>query len=255
MMFFALIIGVWISIKRAKKAGIAPDTVMDLTVWLLISGLVGARLTYVLFHLDEFSGHWLDTISPIQSDGTIGIAGLVVLGSILGAFPAAVIFLRRRKIPFWKMIDILAPGLVIGMGIGRIGCFLNGCCFGLPTDLPWGVVFPSTCFAGHVSGGQPIHPTQIYDMLGDFLIAGILIRRTPKMKFDGELFMLFMVIYGVFRFFIETIRYYGEDALVLFHMGSVAFTFSMLISLAMAVTGLWFIIRGKELTGGGNVKR
>lgn len=254
-MFVALVVGVGLSIRRAKRVGVDPQVIMDMAVWLLVSGLVGARLTYVIFHLDEFQGRWLDMISPFQSDGTIGIAGLVVLGSILGAIPAAYIFTKRRNLPFWKIVDIFIPGLALAMGIGRIGCFLNGCCFGLPTDLPWGVHFPETCHAGYASGGVAIHPTQIYELIGDFAIAGVLLWRTAKVKFEGELFMMFLIMVGIFRFFIETIRYYGEDKLVLLNLGTGHFTFSMLVSLLMSVFGLYMLMRGyKHPTKGARKK-
>lgn len=249
MIFLAFVLSMWLAIIRAKKVGIAGNVVMDLTIWLLISGLAGARATYVLFHLNEFSGHWIDVISPIQSDGTIGIAGLVVLGGVLAGIPAAWFFLRRRGIPFLKMIDILAPSLALGIAIGRIGCFLNGCCFGNPTDLSWGVIFPATCYAGSVYPNTAIHPTQLYSTMSNLVIVIILLIRTPYRKFIGELSFLFLVLYGLFRFLIETMRYY-RPSMIFTDFGDFHLTISMVISVAMCITGIILLAGGNAALKG-----
>ncbi|MDP8229346.1 MAG: prolipoprotein diacylglyceryl transferase [Candidatus Electryoneaceae bacterium] len=232
MMFVAFAAGLILASVRAKRAGISPQVVMDLTVWLMIGGLAGARLAYVLFHVDEFQGRWWDTISPIQSDGTIGIAGLVVLGGVIAAIPTMWWFLRRRNIPFLKMADIMMPSLALGIAIGRIGCLLNGCCFGQPTDLPWGIVFPHICYAGSVYPGLSIHPTQLYSVGYSAIIAVVLLLRTSHRRFEGELFYLFFVLYGIARFGVETVRYY-RPGMILFHIDSFAVTVSMVVSLSM----------------------
>ena len=216
---------------------------MDMVVWIMVSSLLGARLTYVIFHLDEFRGRWIDVISPIQSDGTVGIAGLVVLGGVALCIPVAVWFLKKRNIPALKMLDILVPSLALGMGIGRIGCLLNGCCFGIPTDLPWGIEFPTTCLAGSAYPGQHIHPTQVYESLYGFAIMGILLLRSPHRRFTGELFFLFLVLYGIARFMNETVRHY-QSSMIPLRLGSTDITVSMLATLFMIILGLLLLIRG-----------
>lgn len=243
MIFFAFGFGLLLSTRRGAKVGIPAGKVTDLIVWLLISSLLGARLTYVIFHLEEFRGRWLDIINPFQSDGTIGIAGLVILGGVILALPTAWYFLRKNKIPFLKMMDVLAPGLAFGTAIGRIGCLLNGCCFGLPTDLPWGIVFPATCFAGSVNPNIAIHPTQIYATITNVLIGIFLIWRTPRKKFEGELFYLFFLLYGPYRFIIEHFRYY-RSSMILFNIGDYRMTVSMFLSLAMILFAVINLYRG-----------
>lgn len=223
--------------------GIDSKVIFDLVVWILIASLSGARITYVLFHLDEFRGRWLDIINPIQSDGTVGIAGLVVLGGVVFAIPAVWLFMRNKGIPFLKMADVLIPSLAFGNGIGRIGCTLNGCCFGHPTDLPWGIVFPQTCIAGSVFPGQPLHPTQIYALLYSFAIGGFLLWYTRRRRFEGELFFLFFVLYGIVRFLNETLRYY-QPGMILVKTTTFSLTVSMIISLIMFATGGIFLVRG-----------
>jgi len=249
MIFLAFAFGIWLGMKRAKRVGINPGKVMDISVWLLISSMIGARLMYVLFHLDEFRGRWLDVISPFQSDGTIGIAGLVVLGGVMFAVPVGWIYLKHNRIPPLKMMDILIPSLALGTAIARVGCFLNGCCFGLPTNLPWGVVFPETCYAGSVFPNQHIHPTQLYEIIYSVIIGVILLLRSPAKRFEGELLYLFFILYGPFRFLNETLRYYRES-MIPFSIGEFSVTISMLLSAALTVAALIMLIRGYRKAGG-----
>ncbi len=221
---------------------------MDLTVWILISALFGARMMYVLFHLDEFKGRWIDVISPVQSDGTLGIAGLVIFGGVIAAVPVAAWFLKRKKIPLLKMTDILIPSLTLGIALGRIGCFLNGCCHGIPTELPWGVEFPESCIAGSVFQNQAIHPSQLYETIYSFIIMGILLIRSRTRLFVGELSFIFLVLYGLARFINETIRFY-RSSMIMFNIGSLDITISMMISLAMFLTGIILLVRGYKNKG------
>jgi phosphatidylglycerol---prolipoprotein diacylglyceryl transferase len=245
MMFIAFALGVLLSVHRAKREGIQSQFVMDLTVWLMVGGLAGARIAYVLFHFDEFSGRWLDIISPIQSDGTIGIAGLVVLGGVIAGAGVAYWYTKRNNIPFLKVLDIMIPALVFGIAIGRIGCYLNGCCFGHPTDLPWGVTFPNNCYAGMVFVDEKIHPTQLYATLFNVLIGLFLLASTNYKKFEGELFFWFLTLYGIFRFGNETLRYY-RSGMILYSSGDYFFSISMLITTLMTITGLVMLIKGYQ---------
>jgi len=254
MVFLAFAFGVWLGTVRAKKVGIEPGKVIDLTMWILVSSLIGARLTYVLTHLDEFGGRWIDVVNPFQSDGTIGIAGLVILGGVVLAVPVSWYYLKRQKIPFSKMADVMIPSLAFGIAIGRVGCLLNGCCFGLPTELPWGMVFPETCYAGSVFHDQHIHPTQIYAIIANALIGVLLLLRTSHKRFEGELFWLFFLLYGPYRTVVETVRYY-RDGMILFDIGIFDFTLSMLISILLTVFAFCMLVRGYRSAGSAVDKR
>lgn len=245
MMFFAFGFGVWLAMRRARQVSIPPQFVMDITVWLMVGGLGGARITYVLFHISEFRGRWLDIISPIQSDGTIGIAGLVVLGGVIGGAWVTWYYSKRKGQPFLKVLDLLLPSLAFGIALGRIGCYLNGCCFGHPTELPWGVTFPATCYAGSIYGVVEIHPTQLYAALYNTLIGLFLLWRTKSKRFEGELFFWFLTIYGVARFVNETLRYY-RPGMILFDIGNFPLTMSMIVSAAMTVSGVYLLVKGMK---------
>ncbi len=242
MIFLAFVAGTWLGVRRASKIDIPTGVVMDMTVWVLISSLLGARLTYVIVHMDEFRGRWLDTISPVQSDGTIGIAGLIILGGLAAGIPVAWLFLRRRGIPFLKMADVMIPSLALGVAVGRVGCFLNGCCFGKPTDLPWGVVFPYGCYAASVFPDQSIHPTQLYSVLYNAVICIVLLLRSPHRKFQGELFYMYLLLYGIARACVESVRYIRFDTVP--QIGGLQISGSMAAATLMAVAGLVLLIRG-----------
>lgn len=236
-MGLAFVAGIWWSTRRTQIAGVTKSFIFDTAVVVLISSLLGARLTYVIHHWEFYGQHPLDIISPVQSDGTIGIAGMVLLGGVIAAFIAGGYFLKRRKVSFWAMADLISPPLALGIGIGRLGCFFNGCCFGHPTDGPLGMVFPDGCYAGAVYPDIPIHPTQLYAAGAAFLIAIILpiLERQPW-AFRGMTLSWFLILYGVDRFVVEGFRHY-ETGWFVNAMG-MQWTGSRLIALGMVILGV-----------------
>ena len=241
--------GIWIAMKRADARGIGGKYALDLSVLILIFSLVGARATYVITHWNEFADHPLDAISPVQSSGQIGIAGLVLLGGVVAGFATALYYSRRKAIPFLVTTDLFILSLALGIAIGRLGCFFNGCCFGVPSDVPWACVFPTDSLAGDVYPGMHVHPTQLYESTYMLLVFGGLLlfdrtrggQRPPQVT--GVLTGWFLVLYGIGRFFIEMLRWY-ESEMVL--MTSPRFTFSQLLSAAMMVAGVILIIAAKR---------
>ena len=236
MLAVSFIIGILWTMSRGEKRGVRKDDVMDAGLLVVVSAILGSRLFYVVTHIEEFRGRWLDTISPFQSSGEIGIAGLSMLGGILFALGAIMLFCLRKKIRILRFFDSAAPSLALGLAITRIGCFLNGCCFGKPGDLPWCMVFPYSSPASVFLPDQRIHPTQLYSSAYDFLMLGILLLVDRKRRRDGFLSALFFVLYGIFRFFIDFVRYYETS--VQFRFLGMAFTYNQLISLSMALAGL-----------------
>jgi len=170
----SFLLGILLAIKRGKKRGIDSNNIMDLAVLIVIGAIVGSRFLYVIAHLDEFKGRWLDTINPFQSTGQIGIAGLTMLGGVILALILSIIYLRVKKLPVLKFADAIMPSVALGIFITRIGCFLNGCCFGLPTTGPFGVIFPPDSVAGSLYPHIHIHPTQLYSSLDGLLILVLL---------------------------------------------------------------------------------
>jgi phosphatidylglycerol:prolipoprotein diacylglycerol transferase len=249
MMAIAFASALWIAMQRAPKRGIEAKVIVDLAVLTLIFGLAGARATYVFTHIAEFRGRWLDTISPIQSDGKIGIAGLVLLGGVLAGFAAAFFIARRKKARFLTITDILIPSLTLGIAFGRLGCFFNGCCFGLPGSTPLCVVFPSESLAGSVYPRTLIHPTQLYEVSAMLVLFAFLLWFDRRPRATGLLTGMFLILYGVWRFFVEGLRWY-EESMIIGMLGDSRFTLSRLITVGMVLVGLFLIWKVRAKPGG-----
>lgn len=248
MLATAFAISVFIAVKRGKRVGFTFSQIYDISIVVIFSSLIGSRLAYVVLHLDEFRGRMWDVINPIQSSGQIGISGMVQLGGVVFAIAAVIIYVKLKNISLGKIADILAPSLAIGIAIGRIGCFLNGCCFGKPCDLPWAVKFPPGSFAHYAYHDAAIHPTQLYAFFFALLIFLIIVTVDKKKPFDGFTFALFMVLYGIARFVNESFRYYegSEAGMVLMKIFDTDITFSQIISLSLFLAGIIIIITRKR---------
>ncbi len=245
MLALSFIIGIYLSAKRAKSRDIDPNHVMDLSVILIISAIVGSRLLYVLFHLDEFRGRWLDTINPFQSDGQIGIAGLTVLGGVILCFASSAVYLHVKKLPFYKFADVMMPAVGLGIFLTRIGCYLNGCCYGLPCDGHglFCVTFPLNSPAGAHFPETPLVPAQLYSSLYGLIIFGTLLVAERWKKFDGFLLALFLILYGLGRFLVDMYRYY-EDSMVILSVGEQGVSLNQGISGLMVFLGIILLIYG-----------
>lgn len=202
---------------------------------MIFGGIIGARLFYVLFHLEEFAGNWTSSFNPFGSN-EFGISGLNVYGGVLVAIIGTFVYCRWRKISTLEVFDYFSPGFGLGLGIARIGCFLNGCCFGIPTDLPWGVSFPPGSIPYAVYFDAPLHPSQLYISLYGFGLFLLLHFMMKRKRFVGQLVALLFMIEAVFRFAIEYVRYYEEA--MHFHLGGMHPTYNQAISIALFLLGL-----------------
>lgn len=230
---FMLALSFWIGIvwaaRRAKRAGIRSDRIYDLSVVLIVSAIVGARLLYIAMHRREY-GSFLDVIALWQG-------GAVFYGGFLLALAGALIYLRKVNLSFFAVADICAPPIALGLGITRIGCFLSGCCFGAPTDSFLGVVFPAGCPAGYHAPGIALHPTQLYESAYGFVIAALLLVLERRSKFSGFTFAFLCILYGVARAINDSFRYYEPDSRI---YGAMAL--SQVISALLAVTGIAVLV-------------
>jgi phosphatidylglycerol---prolipoprotein diacylglyceryl transferase len=140
MLLLAVASGVGLAAWRARRMGMDPDLIYSLAFWMFLFGILGARLFFVIEYWDDFQR---DTLSAtLLAIVNVTQGGLVVYGSVIGGLAAGAVFIRRRGLPLWATADLIAPSMVLGLALGRFGCFLNGCCFGGVCDLPWAVQFP-----------------------------------------------------------------------------------------------------------------
>ncbi len=236
LLAISFLVGILWAVKRAERRSMDKNQVMDLSLILLLCSILGSRIFYVITHLAEFRGHWTDTFNPFQSSGEIGIAGLSMLGGVLLSLAAIIVYSIVKKVPILRFCDVVAPSFAFGLALTRIGCFLNGCCFGKPCHLPWGVVFPPDSPAGSTLPGLKLHPTQLYSSVFDWILLGVLLVLDRKKRFDGFIFSVFFIGYGFFRFGIDFVRYYESSVQV--RVLGIALTFNQIISLSMAAAGL-----------------
>lgn len=190
MVMTGIILGVLLAMREANKRGIDPENIIDLTIILIISGMIGARVIYVLANFNEYRGN-LSLAFSVRS------GGLAWPGAFLFALIATIFFVRWRKISFWELADILSPYIALGYAIGRIGCFLNGCCFGKITEPTWWSVYMLGAYR---------YPTQLFSSFASFIIFLFLVTRNWYDK-PGKRFWVYIILYCVYRFVVEFYRY------------------------------------------------
>jgi phosphatidylglycerol:prolipoprotein diacylglycerol transferase len=225
MMALAFIAGLWTAIRRARLANVHGETIADVTMWLMLGSIVGARFVYVTtYWKQEFANGPISEIFMIQH------GGLVYYGGLIGASVAGIIYLTWKRLPVWKIADILAPSIALGSVFGRIGCLLNGCCYGRACDLPWAIHFP----ADHETHGAAVHPTEIYDALLNLILYLALAGLFRRRKFDGQIFALYLIGYAIFRSLAEYFRGdYPAD-----HVHAGLLTSAQLLSVPILIVGV-----------------
>lgn len=191
MIALGFLSGILLAIYLAKREKISPEMMMDLALFVMVFSIIGARIFYVIEFWPEYLYRPLAVLFVWEG-------GLVFYGGLLGAVLTVLIFSRLNKLPVLKLLDLITPATALGYAIGRIGCFLRGCCYGVECKLPWAVKFPE------VVGLR--HPTQLYALLSWLILFGVLWFLLTKRKFDGQIFALGLILYSVYRFLIEFVR-------------------------------------------------
>lgn len=191
------ITAIWFTKRNARFYGISDQTVSDLFFTILVSAIVGARFLYVIINFDDYKANPLEIFQ-------IWNGGLVFFGGFIFATLAAVIFLRIKQMDIWKTGDILAPGLALGHSVGRFGCLFAGCCYGKTCDLPIALTFthPDSLAPLHL----PLHPTQLYMVASNFLLFLILLAIQKRKRFNGMVFLSYVMLYSIFRAVVEYFR-------------------------------------------------
>jgi len=219
MLALAFIFGAALAQNRARGQKIDADQVMDLVFAILVSSIIGARLLYVIINWQFYAASPLDIFKVWEG-------GLVFYGGFILAFFVALRVVKKNALSVWKITDIMAPSVALGIALGRVGCFLNGCCYGARSDR-WGMVFPGRdnppVFAQQVADGLisssaacslPVLPAQLYSALHGFIIFIILLALERHKRFDGFLFWVLVLLYSSGRFFIEGVRYYEQAYMI-----------------------------------------
>jgi phosphatidylglycerol---prolipoprotein diacylglyceryl transferase len=211
MLATSFLFGIWFAGRRAKNNGLEPHVISDVGFYVIIASIVGARLYYVFLHFEEFRGNLTAIFNPFHG-GNLGIGGLVMYGGYIGALVAGVIYFKIMKYQFLPYADAAAPTIGFGIFLTRIGCFLNGCCFGAPTHSSLGVSFPANSPAGayqHDCHSAALYPSQLFESAGGLLIAVIvLLVGMSKKTVTGLQFYLTGILYAILRFCVDYTRFY-----------------------------------------------
>lgn len=232
MQFIAFLAAILLANKRAKKYGLDPNTVYDLAFWTLIGGIAGGRIWYVIEHFGYFKDNLLEALQ-------VWHGGMVIYGGLFLGFLCGLIFIKKKGLSFLKVADVVSPSITLGIFIGRIGCFLNGCCYGIQSDR-FGIVFHdySNCsMIPDAPVGVKVIPTQIIMSLSALLLTFFLLLVDKKKKVIGETFSWLLVFYGTHRFSIDFLRHYEGSALVFRYL-----SLSQVFSALLIITGVSLLI-------------
>jgi phosphatidylglycerol:prolipoprotein diacylglycerol transferase len=197
----AFLCAILITVKLGERDGLPRQKIYDLSLWMLLASLIGSKVL-MFFTEPEYRDHPLQLLSLdfLRSGG-------VFYGGLLGAVLTGYLLMRRYKLPWWRTADACAPGIAIGNFFGRQGCFAAGCCWGKPTNLPWGVRFTEL---GHEITGVPIdvslHPTQLYESFAMLIVFFFLLWLHRHRRFSGQVILCYALLYSIIRFAIEFVR-------------------------------------------------
>ncbi|MEO8501040.1 MAG: prolipoprotein diacylglyceryl transferase [Vicinamibacteria bacterium] len=197
----ALLSALWLAGRLAKQQGLDPQKVQDLGIASIIAGLVGAKLLLVVVDFDQYRASPRALLDVLQSGG-------VFYGGLIGAIPVAWWYIRKHALPLFSTLDVLAPAVALGQGVGRLACFAAGCCYGAPSTLPWSVIFHNEdahALVG-VPLGIPLHPSQLYESLGCFVLLFVLLAVLKNRRFRGQVAIVYLLAYAVLRFVLEFFR-------------------------------------------------
>jgi phosphatidylglycerol---prolipoprotein diacylglyceryl transferase len=253
MMFIGFTSATVLAARRIKNVGLSSDVIWDLMMWILVPGLIGARVNYLAQNWQNVMGD-KQGAQKLLALVSLWDGGIVFYGCVIGGVIGLLAFCHRRKIDPIIVCDVIVPSLFVGVGFGRIGCFLYGCCYGHACSLPWAVRFPSDSLtferlvergtvAADASHTIPLHPTQLYSSAAAFLLAALLAWLFRRRTFDGLVLSIAWILYPINRYILEIFRNdepprLGTDQ-----------SYSQLFSMGLIVTGVialvWFSKRNK----------
>ena len=245
MLALGAALALWLLGRLAKKSGLDQEKVLNLAMWVLISGIAGSRLAFVLLEPRHF-------LARPWHIFFIWDGGLVFYGGLAGGLLAGVLLIRHGKLALWPVLDCFAPALALGQAFGRLGCFAAGCCYGLPDDGWCAVVFsdPNTL----APKGVPIYPTQLFHAAELFALTGFLLWLWPRRRFAGQIFCAYGLAHGVARVVIEQFRGDWRGAPVFWGLAPTAVV-ALLLALLSACGLLYLAAKNKKGKGAHGVSR
>ncbi|MCF6094152.1 prolipoprotein diacylglyceryl transferase [Microaerobacter geothermalis] len=224
----AALLGMWLAQRQAKANGYNPEIILDFVVYALIGGILGARIWYVIFSWKTYVNNPIEIFF-------IWEGGLAIQGGLLGGILIGIWFAKKRNIPVWTLADIIAPGLILGMAIGRIGDFMAGDDYGIASEV-FGVIYQPDSIAYKANGPVPLFPTALFEATADLIIMGILLMLKKRKLYEGFLFLWMLTLYSFARFFLEFFR--GDSLRTFFDLRT-----AQLTAVATIIISVIFMIR------------
>ena len=226
----AFLVSIQIFVSRGRRRGLSEEALHSVALVLLILAIVGGRGLFVLTHWSDYARDPLGILRLWEG-------GLMLYGGYVLAIAGGIVYVRRAGLSLWKVADAAAPAMALGIGIGRLGCFLNGCCFGTPTHSDWGVTFPAGSYSTYVFPGEALHPSQLYMAGSGIALFLLLLALDRKPRFDGWLFWVGVGADAVLRFLIDFTRYYDATSF-LGNVGRLSFNINQILSAFLLATAL-----------------
>ncbi|MFH2137023.1 MAG: prolipoprotein diacylglyceryl transferase [Candidatus Omnitrophota bacterium] len=224
MVALGILVATYCCQYHAARRGLSEEKIVDLIFWVIIAGLIGGRLLYVLLNFGDYSGDLGEVFKLYKG-------GLVFHGGFIAGLIAAILFIKTNKMPFWKTLDLIVLYVPIGHAFGRIGCFLNGCCYGRETSLGLGIVFPGSDMC--------VHPTQLYSAVLLLILFVVLFFVERRKKYNGQIVFFYFILYGIMRFFMEFLRVDNFPVLGVLSIAQV-------ISIGLLIAGIFFHLRFRK---------
>lgn len=230
MISLAILISAFLLYREAPRENISPDHVLEAIIVVSFFGLLGSRILYIALNWQLYSGSFLTTFFT-------QFEGLTFYGAFFGGVIALYVWSVKRGVNFLKFTDLLAPYLALGYALGRIGCFLNGCCYGLESTVPWALP---------ISIGDPVlrHPVQLYAALSGLAIFFILKALRPRRPFIGFLLIALFALYGLQRFIVEFFRS-GEAAWIGLSTAQI-FSLGLMIASLSVIAVFYLVLPGED---------
>lgn len=191
----AVVVLLWVMWEVRRGAKLSYDTIFTAALIAIPSGVIISRLLHVI----DMWGYYSQNPGQI-----IGASGLTIYGAILGATLGIWVYSKFSNFRFAYFADLVAPGVILAQAVGRIGCTINGCCYGLPTSLPWGVVYTNP--QSYAPPGIAVHPTQLYEIVYLLIIFGVIFKLRGRLKPEGSLFLVYISLYSLWRIGIDFLR-------------------------------------------------
>jgi len=245
MMALGVAFGLWFLFSQAKKYDLDASKLIDMAFYTIIISLIGAKIVLLVSNFSYYTKYPKELFSLARSGG-------VFQGGLAFGIVFAIWYLRKQKISVWRTADLVGPALALGHGFGRIGCFSAGCCYGRACEMPWGVSFHND-YSHELTGitqNTPLHPTQLYEALLNFLNFGVLFFFLRRKKFDGQIFCLYIINYSIIRYIVEFYRGDHPVTAYLFHNASpyLSVSYPQVFCLVGLVGGLilFFILKKKK---------